>query len=274
MAAGIGTDGFPAAWFHRLAGPSILTRLRPEAVRGQIDPSSTDGAKEMPYHIPNLRVECVQREVGVPVGFWRSVGHSQNAFAVECFLDEVAEACGIDPFELRRRLLAKHDRLRAVLELAAEKAGWGVPLSPGVGRGIAAHASFGSYVAQVAEVSASPGGGVRVHRVVCAVDCGRVVHPGIVEAQMEGGILFGLTAVLRGRITIQDGAVRQGNFHDYPLLRIGETPEIEVHRMPSAEAPGGVGEPGVPPLAPAVVNAFYAATGKRVRRLPLERTKP
>jgi isoquinoline 1-oxidoreductase beta subunit len=142
-----------------------------------------------------------------------------------------------------------------------------------VGRGIAAHFSFGSYVAQVAEVSASGDGRVRVHRVVCAVDCGRVVHPGIVEAQMEGGILFGLTAALRGRITVQDGAVRQGNFHDYPLLRIGDTPEIEVHRMPSAEAPGGVGEPGVPPIAPAVANAWFAATGKRVRSLPLEPTR-
>ena len=197
------------------------------------------------------------------------MGSSQNAFITECFLDEIAAAGGKDPYELRRQLLSKAPRHKAVLELAASQAGWGQPLPEGRFRGIAVHESFGSYVAEVAEVSVARDGNVRVHRVVCAVDCGMVVNPNTVEAQMEGGIIYGLTAALKGAITIDQGRVQQSNFHDYQMLRMNEMPAIAVHILPSTEAPGGVGEPGVPPIAPAVANAIFAATGKRIRQLPI-----
>jgi isoquinoline 1-oxidoreductase beta subunit len=205
------------------------------------------------------------------VGFWRSAGSSQNAYITECFLDELAAAGRKDPYELRRRLLPSTSRHREVLDLAASKAGWGTPLPAGRHRGIAVAESFGSWVAQVAEISVSPGGEVRVHRVVCAVDCGVVVNPETVEAQMEGAIAFGLSAALRGEITIERGRVQQSNFHDYPMLRINEMPAVEVHIVPSTEPPGGVGEPGVPPVAPAVVNAIFAATGRHLRSLPISK---
>jgi isoquinoline 1-oxidoreductase beta subunit len=204
----------------------------------------------------------------VPVGFWRSVGSSQNAYVTECFLDEVAAATKRDPFELRRALLKKHPRHLGVLELAAEKAGWGKPLPAGRHRGIAVAESFGSYVAQVAELSIADGK-PHVHRVVCAVDCGVVVNPDTVVAQMESGIVYGLTAALFGQITIRNGRVEQSNFHDYPLLRIAEMPQVEVHIVKSEQPPGGVGEPGTPPIAPAVANAMFAATRRPVRRLPI-----
>ena len=197
------------------------------------------------------------------------MGSSQNAFITECFLDEIAVAGGKDPYELRRQLLMNAPRHKAVLELAASKAGCGRPLPEGRFRGIAVHESFGSYVAEVAEVAVASDGNVRVHRVVCAVDCGMVVNPNTVEAQMEGAIVYGLTAALRGAITIDKGRVQQSNFHDYQMLRMNEMPVIEVHILPSTEAPGGVGEPGVPPIAPAVANAVFAATGKRIRQLPI-----
>ena len=203
------------------------------------------------------------------VWFWRSVGHSQNIFFVEGFVDEMAVAAGKDPYEYRRALLGKNPRYKGVLELAAAKAGWGKPLPAGRGRGIAVGQSFGSFVAEVAEVSVGRDGKLRVHRVVCAVDCGSTVNPGIVKRQMESAIAFGLSAALYGEITFKEGKVEQSNFHDYPVLRIDEMPKVEVHIVPSTEAPGGVGEPGLPPLAPAVVNAVYAATGKRLRKLPL-----
>ncbi len=207
----------------------------------------------------------------MPVGFWRSVGSSQNAFiTAECFLDEIAAAAGRDPYELRLEYLTNAPRHTRVLELAATKAGWSQPALPGRHRGIAVAESFGSVVAEVAEVSVSPEGEVRVHRVVCAVDCGVVVNPDTVEAQMEGGIVYGLTAALRGEITVANGQVQQSNFHDYPMLRINEMPVVEVHIVPSTDPPGGVGEPGTPPIAPAVVNAIFAATGKRVRKLPIQ----
>jgi isoquinoline 1-oxidoreductase beta subunit len=203
------------------------------------------------------------------VWFWRSVGHSQNAYFLESFIDEVAAATGKDPVEFRRSLLGKQPRLRGALDLAAQKAGWGSPLPPGVHRGVAVASSFGSHVAQVAEVSMDAEGKPRVHRVVAAVDCGATVNPQIIERQIEGAIAYGLSAALYGKITFANGRVQQSNFDDYPMLRINEMPRVEVHIVPSTEAPGGIGEPGLPPATPAVVNAIFAATGKRVRKLPV-----
>jgi isoquinoline 1-oxidoreductase beta subunit len=208
-------------------------------------------------------------ETPVPIGWWRSVYASQNAFATECFLDEVAAAMRRDPVELRRALLAKSPRHRAVLELAASKSGWGSPPSEGRARGVALCESFGSHVAQVAEVSRGPGGEPRVHRVTCAVDCGMTVNPGIIRQQIEGAVGFALTPVLHGPITIAKGRVEQSNFDDHPLVTMREMPEVDVHIVPSRANPGGIGEPGVPPLAPAVANAFFALTRRRVRKLPI-----
>jgi len=267
--AGLDEQGTLVAWTHRIVGPSIMSRRLPEAIKNGIDPSSVEGAANLPYSVPHLHVDYVMKDPGVPVGAWRSVGSSQNAFITESFLDEVAAAAGKDPYEFRRQLLSKAPRHKAVLELAAAKAGWGQPLPEGRYCGIAVHESFGSFVAQVAEVSVTEDGHVRVHRVVCAVDCGRVVNPDTVEAQMQSGIVYGLTAALKGEITIENGRVKQSNFHDYEMLRMEEMPTIEVYILPSPEAPGGVGEPGVPPIAPAVVNAIFAATGKRIRKLPI-----
>jgi isoquinoline 1-oxidoreductase beta subunit len=205
----------------------------------------------------------------VPVLWWRSVGHSHTAFVMESFLDELAHAAGQDPYQYRRRLLAKHPRTLKVLEVVAKKAGWGKPLPRGHGRGIAVHESFGSFVAQVAEVSLDKKGNIKLHRVVCAVDCGRIVNPDTIKAQMESGITFGLSAALYGAITLKDGRVEQGNFHDYPLVRMPVMPKVEVHIIASSEPPGGVGEPGVPPIAPAVANALFAACGVRMRSLPM-----
>ncbi|MFN0316203.1 MAG: molybdopterin cofactor-binding domain-containing protein, partial [Burkholderiales bacterium] len=263
------------AWTHRMTGPSVnysfMERLIPWMASNMMDDkTNADGAAGLPYEIPNQLVEHVLEQVPVPVGFWRSVGHSQNAFFTECFFDEVCAALGKDPYEFRRQLLAKKPRFRAVLELAATKAGWGTPpAQPGVHRGIALHESFGSIVAQVAEVSVDAERRIRVHRVVCAIDCGPVVNPDTVVAQMESGIIFGLSAALEGEITIKNGRVEQSNFHDYPVLRMMDSPAIEVHIVQSTDSMGGVGEPGTPPIAPAVANAVFAATGKRLRQLPL-----
>jgi isoquinoline 1-oxidoreductase beta subunit len=270
LAAGLDAEGWPVAWKCRIVSPSIMSRLFPDEVRNGIDPSSVESAANIPYAIPNFFTDYVLTEVGVPVGFWRSVGSSQNGYITECFLDELAKAGGKDPFEFRRKLLANAPRHRGVLELAAAKAGWGQPLPAGRTRGIAVVESFGSYVAEVAEVSVNRSSGeVRVHRVVCAVDCGRIVNPDTIAAQMHSGIVFGLTAALKGAITIDKGRVEQSNFQDYALLRINEMPHVEVHIAPSNEAPGGVGEPGTPPIAPAVCNAIFAATGKPIQRLPI-----
>lgn len=268
LTAALDKQGKVTGWQHAIAGPSIMTRVFPNAVKNGLDNTSVEGAANLAYAIPNMQVSWVMENGAVPVGFWRSVGSSQNAFITECFLDEVAVAAGKDPFELRRALLAMHPRPLGVLELAAQKAGWGTPLPAGRARGIAVAESFGSYCAQVAEVSLERGR-VRVHRVVCAIDCGTVVNPDTVVAQMESGIVYGLTAALKGEITIKNGRVEQGNFNDYPLLRIDEMPEIDVHIVRSIEAPGGVGEPGTPPIAPAVANAVYVLTGKPVRKLPI-----
>jgi len=271
ITAGLNADGTPIAWQHTIVGQSLLagTPFEQAMVKNGIDETSVEGAHNTPYEIPNMLVDLHSPKTGVPVLWWRSVGHSHTAFVVESFMDEVAHSAGKDPYELRRKLLAKHPRHRGVLELVAEKAGWGSTLPTGRGRGIAMHESFGSFVAQAAEVSVSPDGEVRVHRVVCAIDCGRVVNPSTIEAQMESGIVFGLSAALHGAISFKNGRVEQSNFHDYPVLRVDEMPLIEVHIVPSTEAPGGVGEPGVPPIAPAVMNAIFAVTGKRIRRLPI-----
>jgi isoquinoline 1-oxidoreductase subunit beta len=223
----------------------------------------------MPYAIANVIVSLHATKLGVPVLWWRSVGNSHTAFVVESFIDELAHLAAKDPYEFRRTLLAKKPRHLAVLDLVAEKANWGTPLPKGHGRGIALHFSFDTYVAEVAEVSVSEGGRVRVHRVVAAIDCGRVVNPDGVVAQVEGGIIFGLSAALKSEITLNRGRVEQSNFNDYHVLRIDEAPQIEVHIVPSTEHPMGVGEPPVPPIAPAVANAVFAATGKRARKLPI-----
>ncbi|MGA2811853.1 MAG: xanthine dehydrogenase family protein molybdopterin-binding subunit [Candidatus Acidiferrum sp.] len=270
--AGLDTEGNPVAWTHTIVGQSIMAGTPFEAftIKDGIDSASVEGAADLLYGIPNLQVDLHSPKIGVPVQWWRSVGHSHTGFAVEAFFDEVAHAGGKDPYRLRQTLLAKQPRMLAVLDLAAQKAGWGGPLAKGVGRGIATHFSFDSYVAQVIEASVEEDGTVRVHRVVCAVDCGRVVNPDTVIAQMEGGIIFGLTAALKTEITLKNGRVEQSNFHDYPMLRMFEAPSIEVFIVPSEERPTGVGEPSVPPVAPALSNAIFAATGKRVRRLPIQ----
>jgi isoquinoline 1-oxidoreductase beta subunit len=243
--------GLPRAWWQRLAGPSRAL-----------------GGVDVPYAIANLRIEQVEEDPGVPTGAWRSVGASQNAFPVECFIDELAHAAGQDPLAFRVKLLASAPRHRAALELAAQKAGWGGRLPAGHGRGLAVYHSFAGWVAHVAEVSVVKGA-IRVHRVVSAVDCGIAVNPDGVRAQTESSIALGLSAALKGPITLKAGRVAQGNFNDYPLLRIDEMPRVEVHLVPSREPPGGVGEPGLPPIAPAVANAVFAATGQRLRRMPL-----
>jgi isoquinoline 1-oxidoreductase beta subunit len=270
LTAGLDASGNAVAWSHTVVSQSIMAGTMFEPfIKNGIDGSSVEGAIEMPYAIPNVLVELHTTKVGVPVLWWRSVGNSHTAFVVESFMDELAHAAGKDPYEFRRALLTKRPRHLGALELAASKANWGALLPKGHGRGIALHFSFDTYVAEVAEVSVDDQGAVRVHRVVAAVDCGRVVNPDGVAAQIEGGIIFALSAALKGEITLDRGRVEQRNFHDYQMLRINEAPEIEVHIVPSTEHPTGVGEPGVPPAAPAVTNAIFAATGKRVRKLPI-----
>lgn len=268
LTAALDADGKLLAWQHEIAGPSIMARVFPGAIKNGIDNTSVEGAANLPYAIANLQVSWTMENGAVPVGFWRSVGSSQNAFITECFMDELAAAAGKDPYEFRRALLAKHPRHLAVLELAASKAGWGSPLPAGRARGIAVAEAFGSYCAQVAEVVVE-NGKIGIQRVTCAIDCGQVVNPDTVVAQMESAIVFGLTAALKGEITLKNGRVEQSNFRDYPLLRMDEMPPIDVHIVQSGAHPGGVGEPGTPPIAPAVANAVFAATGKPVRKLPI-----
>jgi len=268
LQGGVDAKGNIQACEHRIAGPSILARFAPDSVKGGHDFTSTEGAKNLPYAIPGLRVTYAMVNTPVPVGFWRSVGSSQNAFITECFFDELVKLAGRDPLQARLKLLEKHPRHAGVLKLAADKAGWGKPLPAGHAHGIAVAEAFGSYAAQVAEVSIEKGA-VRVHRITCAIDCGVVVNPDSVRAQMLSGIVYGLTATLKSAITIKNGKTRQSNFDDFPLLTLDECPAIDVHLVDSTEAPGGVGEPGVPPTAPAVANAVFALTGKPVRGLPI-----
>jgi isoquinoline 1-oxidoreductase beta subunit len=240
-------------------------------IKDRIDGTSVEGLADIPYSIANVKVDWVKYQPGVRTWFLRSVGSTQNIFFSESFIDEMADAAGKDPFEFRRALLEKHPRHKAVLELAAQKAGWGSPLPEGRARGIAVAESFGSFVAQVAEVSLE-NNQPRVHRVVIAADVGTVVNPNQVVAQMEGAMVYGLSAALYGEITLKDGKVEQSNFNDYPVLRMSEMPVVEVHLVKSAENPGGVGEPGTPPIAPSVANALFALTGKRHRTLPLSQS--
>jgi len=278
LEAGLDAQGKIVGWQHRLVGQSILigSPFEKMLVKDGIDGVSVEGAANLPYAIPNLLVDLhTPNDIGVPVLWWRSVGSSHTAFSTETFLDEVAAAAGKDPYQLRLELLAAHPKHSGVLKLAAEKAGWGSPLKAGKagerrGRGIAVHESFNSVVAQVAEVTVAKDGSVRVDRVVCAVDCGTAINPDNIRAQVEGGVGFALSAVLHGAITLKEGRVEQSNFDGYPVLRINEMPAVEVHIVPSAAPPTGIGEPGVPPVAPAVANAIAAATGKRLHRLPIQ----
>lgn len=270
VSAGLDAGGAIVAWQQRIVTQSIMAGTPFAAlIKEGLDETAVEGAKDIPYAIPNILVDWQQAPAGVPVLWWRSVGHSHTAFVVETFLDELAHAAGKDPFEYRRGMLEKHPRHKRVLELVAEKAGWGKAPPEGRGRGIAVHESFGSYVAHVVEASVSKEGKLRVHRVVCAIDCGPVVNPDTVRAQLESGVVFALSAALYGEITFEKGRVKQRNFHDYPMLRMHEMPAVETHIVTSTEKMGGVGEPGVPSVAPALANALFALTGKRIRRLPI-----
>jgi isoquinoline 1-oxidoreductase beta subunit len=276
LRAGLDARGTIVGWEHRIVGQSIGmgTPFEAALVKDGIDATSVEGAATLPYDIPNLTVELHTTKVGVPVLWWRSVGSTHTAYSTETFLDELAHAAGRDPLEVRRALLAKHPRHLGALNLAAEKAGWDQPLPAGRARGIAVHESFNSVVAQVAEVTRRSDGLPRVERVVCAVACGTAINPDVVRAQMEGGIGYGLAAALWSEVTLVQGQVQQRNFDDYRPLRIDDMPAVEVHIVPSGAAPTGVGEPGVPPIAPAVANALFHLTGQRVRRLPFARLAP
>jgi isoquinoline 1-oxidoreductase beta subunit len=271
FSAGLDERGMPVAWSHRFAGSSVIARWLPPAFNNGLDPDSVDGAIDLAYALPNVRVEYLRVEPpGVPTAFWRSVGPSHTVFVTESLVDELAAAAKQDPVAYRRALLDKSPRAKAVLDLAAEKAGWGQPAPDRVGRGVSVQTAFGTYMAQVAEVEVGKDGGVRVRRVVCALDAGSVVNPDTVEAQVQGAVIFGITAALYGEITINSGRVEQANFDTYQMLRINEAPAIEVHIVPSVEPPGGMGEPGTSAIVPAVANAIFAVTGKRLRKMPVD----
>jgi isoquinoline 1-oxidoreductase beta subunit len=272
LEAGLDDHGKLTGWRHVIVGQSIMAGTSfAGMIKDGIDPTSVEGAANIAYAIPNVKVELATTKTGVPVLWWRVVGSSHTAFAVESFIDEAAHAAGADPYTFRRSMLEHEPRMKAVLELAAEKAGWNTPLPPGRGRGIAVAEAFKTFVAQVAEVSVAKDGQIKVDRVVCAVDCGTPINPDIITAQMEGGIGFGLGAALYSEITLKDGRVEQDNFNSYRVLRINEMPKVEVHIVPSTEPPTGVGEPGVAPVGPAVANAIFAATGKRMHVLPFSK---
>jgi isoquinoline 1-oxidoreductase beta subunit len=270
LTGGIGADGWPVAWTTRVACPSIMEAWFPGSTKNNLDPTSVEGVANLPYSIPNIQVDYVRTEPGIPVGFWRSVGNSQNGFFSECFMDELAAAGKKDPYEFRRRYLDKAPRHLGVLQLAAQKAGWDKPLPAGRYRGIAVLFAFESYAAQVVEISVNRSEkSVKVHRVVCAVDVGRVVNPTNIVMQSESAIVYGLSSALYGEISIANGRVVQTNFNNYPVLRLDAMPAVEVYIVPSEEKPTGAGELSVPPVVPALCNAIFAATGKRIRRLPI-----
>jgi isoquinoline 1-oxidoreductase beta subunit len=267
LSGALDAQGRPVVLKFHLTSPSVTSRLFPPVVKEGVDPFMTEAAA-VPYDIPNQFADVVIHDTGLRVGYWRSVSHALNSFAYESFIDEMAAAAGQDPYEFRRALLDKQPRLKRVLELAAEGAGWGKPLPAGRARGIALMEGYGTAMAQAAEVSVG-GNNIRVHRVVVAADPGRMVNPNIVRQQLEGSIIFGLSAALYGEITLKDGRVQQTNFHNYPVVRMNESPAIDIHLVESGEKPAGVGEPGTALISPAVANAVFAATGKRLRKLPL-----
>jgi len=270
MKAGLDDKGNVVAWTHRIVGQSIA-KGTPFGRPGGVDALSVEGAANLPYAVPNLDVELHTTDVGVPVLWWRSVGSTHTAYATEVFFDMLAREAGKDPLTYRQAMLANHPRHLAVLKLAADKAGWSTKMDANKARGIAVAESFGSCVAHVAEVSRDAKGGIKVDRIVCAVDCGIAVNPDVVRAQMEGGIGYGLSAIMKGAVTLKDGVVEQGNFDAYEVLRINEMPKVEVHILPSTAKPSGVGEPGVPPVGPAVANAIFALTGKPITTLPINK---
>jgi isoquinoline 1-oxidoreductase subunit beta len=273
ISAGLDEKGSPVAWNHRFAGSSVMARWLPPAFNNGLDPDTTEGAINLVYGFPNLHVEYVRAEPpGIPTAFWRSVGPSHNVFVTESFIDELAAAAKQDPVAYRRALLDKSPRAKFVLDLAAEKAGWGQKLPERVGHGVSLQFVFATYMAQVAEVEVSKDGAVRVRRVVCAVDCGTVVNPDTVRAQIQSGIIFGITAALYGEITLKGGRVEQANFDTYQMLRMKEAPVVDVHIVQSSELPGGMGECGTSAVVPAVANAIFAATGKRLRKMPVDPT--
>jgi CO/xanthine dehydrogenase Mo-binding subunit len=272
IAAGLDPRGTPVAWTHRIVGPAIVARYLPPAFKDGIDIDAVDGAVQLLYDIPAIQVEHVRHEEPVlNTGFWRGVGVTHNNFVIESFVDELAAASRQDPVAFRRALLGKSPRALAVLDLAAKEAGWGKPLPRGHGRGVALlYSGWGTYLAQVAEVEVTGSRDVRVRRIVCAVDCGRIVNPDIVSAQIQSGVVYGISSALWGEVTLKNGRVEQSNFHNYRVLRMNEAPPIEVHLVRNSEAPGGIGEPGTAVTAPALGNAIYAATRKRLRKLPLQ----
>ena len=276
MKAALDDSGNPTAWYSRVASTSIISTLvhlplkPPLAPAEGVDPQAVASLTDLPHAIPNVRIEYAQRNAHVPVGFWRTVGHSQNPFVRESFMDELASAAGKDPYEYRRALLAKSPRDLGVLEATAKAAGWGKPLPAGVFRGIAQTEAYGSYTSAVVELSVDKNGEVGIRRLVLGVDPGYVVNPDNVVAQMQGSAVFMLTAMFWGEITIRDGRAEQSNFHDYRMMRLREMPKVEVVLAPSGGFWGGVGEPGQASIAPAVCNAIFAATGKRIRSLPLK----
>jgi isoquinoline 1-oxidoreductase subunit beta len=273
ISAGLDAKGMPVAWNNRFAGSSVIARWLPPGFNNGLDPDTTEGAIDLVYALPNMHVEYVRVEPpGIPTAFWRSVGPSHNVFVTESFMDELAVAAKQDPVAYRLALLDKTPRAKAVLALAAEKAGWGQPLPGRVGRGVSLQHVFATYMAQIAEVEVSKDGAVRVRRVVCAVDCGTVVNPDTVRAQIQSAIVFGITAALHGEITLKNGRVQQSNFDSYQMLRMDEAPAIDVHIVQSSEPPGGMGEAGTSAIVPAVANAIFAATGKRLRKMPVDST--
>ncbi len=270
ISAGLDAQGKPIAWQHRIVGSSIMARFAPPLYRRGVDRDAVEVAAELPYHLPNQVVEFVRQEPGaIPTAFWRGVGPTRSTFVVESFIDELAIAAKVDSVRYRMDLLAGSPRARGVLEVAARAAGWGAPSAKGSGRGVAVMHAFGSFFGLVVDLSVNDDGEVAIKQIVCAVDCGMVVNPNTVEAQVQGGVIFGISAALYGEITVKQGRVQQSNFHDYRVLRINETPAIKVVIIKSGEAPGGIGEPGTAALAPALTNAIYAATGKRIRKLPV-----
>jgi len=271
LSAGLDAKGMPVAWSNRFAGSSVMARWAPPFFKNGLDPDTTEGAIDLVYALPNMHVEYVRVEPpGISTAFWRSVGPSHNVFVTESFIDELAAAAKQDPVTYRLALLEKNPRAKAVLQLAAEKAGWGQALPERVGRGVSLQFVFATYMAQVAEVEVAKNGEVRVRRVVCAVDCGTAVNPDTVQAQIQSAIIFGITAALYGQVTLKDGRVEQSNFDTYQVLRMNEAPAIEVHIVASSEPPGGMGECGTSAIVPAVANAIFAATGKRLRKMPVD----